>query len=118
LQNRVIVKSFKQECLYEIKRLSSRIQIATLFKPHPMRVLRPGRNLVKPTLRLKAEEISLHYTLATERILRKAHDANLKTVIWTADHPSWLERAFKFGIYGVITNNPARLVAYRNKYLA
>lgn len=115
--NRVVVKSFEHECLAEIKRLSPQIRISALFRPHPLRVLHPKRGVIKPALQIAADEISLHYTLATGRALRKAHDANLRTVIWTADHPAWVKRALKLGIYGIITNNPARLLARREEIL-
>lgn len=118
LLNRAIVKSFEHECLFEIKKLLPKARVAALFRPNPARILRPGRKLVKPALRLNAEELSLHYTLATAMALRKAHNANLRTVIWTADHPAWVKRAFKLGIHGIITNNPARLLARREQLLA
>lgn len=116
-QHRVVVKSFEHECLCELKRISPQIRIAALYKPNPSRVLRPGRELVKPALRVCADEISLHYTLATSRAVRKAHLAGLRTIIWTADHPAWVRRAAKLGIYAIITNNPARLLARRRELL-
>jgi glycerophosphoryl diester phosphodiesterase len=116
-QHRTVVKSFEHECLTEIKSLSPQIRVAALFRPHPLRVLHPRRGVIKPAQKIAADEISLHYTLATGRTLRKAHDANLPTVIWTADHPAWVKRALKLGIYGIITNNPARLLARREEIL-
>lgn len=116
-QHRVVVKSFEHECLYELKQQSSQIRVAALYKPNPSRVLRPGRELVKPALRVNADEISLHYTLATSRAVRKAHAAGLRIVIWTADHPAWVKRAANLGIYAIITNNPARLLARRGELL-
>jgi glycerophosphoryl diester phosphodiesterase len=115
--HRVVVKSFEHVCLSEMRRISSQIRIAALYKPNPSRVLRPGRELVKPALRVNADEISLHYTLATARAVSKAHAAGLRTVIWTADHPAWVKRAAKLGIYAIITNNPARLLAKRDELL-
>lgn len=115
--HRVVVKSFEHECLSELRKISSQIRVAALYRPHPSRVLRPGRELIKPALKFDADEISLHYTLATARAVRKAHLAGLKTVIWTADHPAWVRRAAKLGIYGIITNNPARLLARRDELL-
>lgn len=117
-ENRVIVKSFEPAAACEVKRLLPEICIAALFAPRPMRVLNPSNWLVLPALDLAAGEISLHYSLATERTVQKARDANLKTVIWTANHAGWVRRALRLGIYGIITNNPARLLAKRNQLLA
>ena len=116
-QHRVVIKSFEHQCLSEIRKISTEVRLAALYKPHPSRVLRPGRELIKPALRVNADEISLHYTLASTRAVRKAHLAGLRTVIWTADHPAWVRRAAKLGIYAIITNNPARLLARRNELL-
>jgi glycerophosphoryl diester phosphodiesterase len=117
-EDRVVIKSFNHDAAREVKRLLPEIKTAALFAPRPMRVLNPTNALVLPALHLEAEEISLHYSLATERTVQKARAADLKTVIWTANHSAWVRRALKLGIYGIITNNPARLLAKRNQLLA
>ncbi|MBC7797091.1 MAG: hypothetical protein H7Z37_09490 [Pyrinomonadaceae bacterium] len=113
LQDRVIVKSFEHIALAEVKSVCKSIRTAALFMPRPMRVLHPKRKLVKPALEIEADEISLHYALATHRVVRKAHEAGLKTVIWTADSSGWVKRALKIGVHAIVTNNPARLLAQR-----
>lgn len=118
LQKRIVIKSFNEEAVLEVKRLLPNIKTAALFAPRPMRVLNPTNALVVPALHLDAEEISLHYSLATERAVQKARAADLKIVIWTANHAAWVRRALRLGIYGIITNNPARLLAKRNQLLA
>ncbi|MDQ4123910.1 MAG: hypothetical protein M3209_20920 [Acidobacteriota bacterium] len=117
-RNRIVIKSFNHDAAGEVKRLIPEIKTAALFAPRPMRVLNPSNALVLPALHLDAEEISLHYSLATERAVQKASDADLKTVIWTANHSAWVRRAVRLGIYGIITNNPARLLAKRDQILA
>ncbi|HZH33665.1 MAG TPA: glycerophosphodiester phosphodiesterase family protein [Pyrinomonadaceae bacterium] len=118
LQHRVIIKSFEHDAVREIKRLLPEIRTAALFSPRPMRVLRPTHLLIKSALGLEADELSLHYSLATEPAVRKAAASQLKTVIWTANHSAWVKRALKLGVYGIITNNPGRLIARRKKLLA
>lgn len=115
---RVVVKSFDHDCLCELKKLLPNVRVAALYKPHPLRVTHPGRRMVRPALRIDAEELSLHYSLASSRTVRKARAVGLKTVIWTADHPAWVRRAARIGIHGIITNNPARLLAVRAKLVA
>jgi glycerophosphoryl diester phosphodiesterase len=115
IEDRVVVKSFALDALIEIKEHFPQIRTAALFKPNPLRVLHPGQRLIKPALRLAADELSLHYSLATAPLMRKAHAAALRTVIWTADHPAWVKRASKLGIHGIITNNPARLLKKRRE---
>lgn len=117
-ENRVVIKSFNHDAAREIKRLLPEVKTAALFAPRPMRVLKPTNELLLPALHLEADEISLHYSLATERTVRKASAADLNTVIWTANHVGWVRRALRLGIYGIITNNPARLMAKKNQLLA
>jgi glycerophosphoryl diester phosphodiesterase len=116
-ESRVVVKSFEHESLIKMKSYAPEIRTAALFSPRPLRVLHPGRELINPTIECSADEISLHYTLARKRTISKATLAELPTVIWTADHPVWVKRAIKLGIYAIITNNPVRLLARRNQLL-
>ncbi len=111
--SRVVFKSFDHESLCELKKLLPAVRVAALYRPHPLRVMHPGRRMVRPALQMNAEALSLHYSLATSRAVRKARLAGLKTVIWTADHPAWIKRAARIGIDAIITNNPARLLAKR-----
>lgn len=115
--SRIIVKSFEHDSIVAIKRLCPKIKTAALFRPKPSRLFRPTNKLIEPTLAIKADELSIHYSLATKSALRKARLAGLPTVIWTADRLSWVKRAFKHGIYAIITNNPARLLNQREKLL-
>lgn len=118
LQKRTVVKSFEHEATRIIQKMLPDVRIAALFSPRPLRVIQPRKTLVTPALNLEADELSLHYTLATERTVKKATAAGMKTVIWTANHPAWVKRAFKLGIHGIITNEPARLIARREQLIA
>ena len=117
VEERVVVKSFHHNAVREVQKCLPKVRTAALFAPRMMRVLQPTRSLVEPALNLEADELSLHYTLATERTVQRANNAGMKTVIWTADHPAWVRRALKLGIYGIITNNPARLLARRKELM-
>ncbi len=116
--SRIIVKSFEHPSIVEMKRLLPEIRTAALFRPKPSRLLNPSNRLVKPTLEADADELSIHYSLATKRAIEKAHLADLPTVIWTADHPVWIKRALKLGIHAIITNNPARLLEKRKQLMS
>jgi glycerophosphoryl diester phosphodiesterase len=49
--------------------------------------------------------------IATRRTVAAAAAAKLSTVVWTVDEAKWLEKARRFGIHAVITNDPAALTA-------
>jgi glycerophosphoryl diester phosphodiesterase len=36
----------------------------------------------------------------------------MRTVVWTVDNPSWAQRARRYGVHAIITNNPALMRAY------
>jgi glycerophosphoryl diester phosphodiesterase len=116
--HRAVVESFALDAIREIKRIDERIRTAALFEPKLSRPFPRKRALVEQALNCGADEIALHRTLVTPRAVAEAARRNLKTVVWTADHPSWVERAFKDGIHAIITNNPARLCERRNQLLA
>jgi glycerophosphoryl diester phosphodiesterase len=65
----------------------------------------------------EADEIALHRSLATRRTVEEARLRGMEVVVWTVDHPLWIERAIVYGISAVITNDPARLRARRDEVL-
>lgn len=107
---RVCVESFDLLAIAEIKRLDSGLRTAALFDRKLTRPAPSARKMVDQAIRCGAEEIALHYSLATHRTVQEAARRGLETIIWTADNPAWVERAGRRGIRAVITNNPARLI--------
>ncbi len=105
-QGRAIVESFTLEAIAEIKRIAPGIRTAALFEP---KLVPPPtmRSIFARTALCRADELALHHLLATRRLIEQATERGLQTVVWTVDNPSWLERARRFGVRAVITNNPA-----------
>jgi len=62
-----------------------------------------------------AHQISVHYSLATRRLVSRASEAGLPVTIWTADSPRWVERGARLGLKAIITNDPARLLARKRE---
>ena len=112
-----IVKSFKLEAIEKIKNLLPEIYTAALFAPKILTLLRKQSRLIERAKDSRADELSLHYSLATEKLVRNARREGMPTTIWTADHPIWVRRASEIGIHAIITNNPARLLAKRREIL-
>jgi glycerophosphoryl diester phosphodiesterase len=114
--NRVVVESFNLSSIKKIKRIDERIRTAALFEPkltRPISTLKRLR-MIDLALDCGADEIALHHSLVSSRLVEKAQRAGLATVVWTVDKPAWLERAELLGISALITNNPGNLVRYRN----
>ncbi len=114
----MIVKSFQLEVIPHIRRLCPNVRTAALFAPKIMTILRKEKRLVKIAHELGADMISVHFSLATRKLMKKAARKDLPVTIWTADNPRWVKRAFNLGLFAVITNDPARLLAKKTDILA
>lgn len=113
--SQVIVKSFKLHAIPYIKAMCPQAKTAALFAPKIRNILRKDKHLVRIAEQLGADEISLHYTLATRKLMKKAGQRNLPVTIWTADNPRWIRRGLKLGLNAIITNDPARLLDRRRE---
>lgn len=114
LADRIIVKSFHLSFIPQVRHISPGIRTAALFAPKIMTILRKEKYLVDLAREFGADEISVHYSLATKKLMKKAGKLDLPVTIWTADHPRWLKRGMKLGLNAIITNDPAGLIAKRN----
>lgn len=117
LFSKIIIKSFTLSALEQIRNLIPDISTAALFAPQIMAILRKQSNLIDKAQEYKSNELSLHFSLATQKLVEKAKLRGLQTIIWTADHPVWVKRAREIGIKAIITNNPARLLTKRHEIL-
>lgn len=113
LAPRIVVKSFNLESLKIIKRHAPALRTAALFEPTIKMVLRKKKYILDAARECGADEISIHYSLATRKFVRRAREENFPTLVWTADKPVWVRRASDYGISAIITNNPAVLLAER-----
>jgi len=118
LKRQAIVKSFKLQVIPRVKTLSPEIRTAALFAPQIMTILRKEKHLVKIAAEFGADELSIHYSLATRKLMEKAEKRELPVNVWTVDNPRWVKRAAKLGIRSIITNDPVKLLARRAEILA
>lgn len=109
----VIVKSFKLAVIPQVRLLAPRIRTAALFAPKIMTILRKEKHLVKIAEEFAADELSIHYSLATRKLMEKAGKCGLPVSVWTADNPRWVKRGIRLGLKSIITNDPAKLLARR-----
>jgi glycerophosphoryl diester phosphodiesterase len=114
---RIIVKSFRLSFIPLFSSLCPDVQTAALFAPKVMTILRKEKYLVDLAVEFGADELSVHCSLATKKLMKKAGKRGLPVTIWTVGNPRWIRRAIKLGINNVITNNPARLIAKRDELL-
>jgi glycerophosphoryl diester phosphodiesterase len=81
-----------------------------------MTILRKEKRLVEVAGDLGADMLSVHFSLATRKLVEKAEKQGLPVTIWTADSPRWIRRAADLGLFAVITNDPATLLAKRREF--
>lgn len=117
LFSQITVKSFKLEAVAWTNKLLPEVRTAALFAPKIMTLLKKQSHLIEKAQECKADELSLHFSLATHKLVESAKNQGLSTIIWTADHPVWVKRASEIGLKAIITNNPARLLAKRHEFL-
>jgi glycerophosphoryl diester phosphodiesterase len=114
-RNRVVVECFDLSLIKRVKEIDSSIRTAALFEP---KLSRPAtlvpRNLAELAQAAGADEIALHHSLARRRIVERSLQLNQRVVVWTVDNPAWVAKAQTLQIQGLITNNPARLIAARD----
>jgi glycerophosphoryl diester phosphodiesterase len=111
LVDSVVVESFTHDAIADIKRIDSSIRTAALFEPKLARPFPSMRKMIERAQECQADEMALHRSLAGRRITEEAARAGLSTVVWTVDNPSWLQRAKRYGVHAIITNNPALMLA-------
>jgi len=58
-----------------------------------------------------ADQISLHHSLVTRKLISLATELHMPVAIWTVDKPKWVNKCRKLGVKALITNDPARLIA-------
>jgi glycerophosphoryl diester phosphodiesterase len=116
MQERVVVESFDLPAIAEVKRIDGEIRTAALFQPRLSKPISTIRRLkmIDVACRHEANEIALHHTLVTQRVVEKAKREGLEVVVWTVDDPEWIVRARDLGIKALIANNPAAMVQYRD----
>lgn len=110
---RMIVKSFKLAAIPAVRHLLPEVQTAALFEPSIMTILRKRKYIIAMAREFGAQQISLHYTLATPKLAALAAEAQMPVTIWTADNPKWIARCRDRGIASLITNDPQTLLASR-----
>jgi glycerophosphoryl diester phosphodiesterase len=110
LTARVVVESFDLAAIAEIKRVDAELRTAALFDRKLTRPAPSARKMIEQARECGAEELALHYSLATRRTVEAAAAGGFETVVWTVDNPVWVARAITRHVRALITNDPSRLV--------
>jgi glycerophosphoryl diester phosphodiesterase len=115
--DQLVLKSFKLEAVKQTRKLIPNATTAALFAPKILNIFKKRSHIIDKAEECRANQISIHFSMATKKIVEKARLRDFPTIIWTADNPVWLNRATNIGIEAIITNNPERLLVKRRELL-
>ena len=104
LRARVIVQSFDFRILTAMRKLAPEIRMAALYE-------RPA-NFVSIARRAGTPIVAPHRALVSAAKVAAAHQAGLTVIPWTANTPRQWKALIRAGVDGIITDDPAALIAY------
>jgi len=98
---RATVISFDLPTLRRVRRMDPQVPLGIDFT-RPLLAVTRARSI-------KAGVVLPHWAFASRRLLKRAHQAGLKVVVWDLDEPRWMRRKLADGVDGIITACPAKL---------
>jgi glycerophosphoryl diester phosphodiesterase len=104
LENRVILLCFDPRMLRIMKRLEPSIRRSALFET--------PRVWMDVAHEFEATILGPEFSLVTPRDVAQAHSEGLQVVPWTANQPEDWERLADAGVDGIISDDPAALIAW------
>lgn len=106
---RTTLQSFDFRTLVAARKLEPELSIAALVEN------RPAQSLAAIATRLKADIVSPHHEWLTREDVDQVHAAGARVIPWTANtEPEW-KRLSGLGVDGIITDDPAGLLAFRDQ---
>lgn len=109
LVGRTIVSSFNPFVLRRIRTLDPRIRIGWLYENHPPFYLHP-----KPVQALlRPDAVHPEFTAVTEETVELAHRRGFAVNVWTVNEDADMRRLIAWGVDGIITDRPDRLLALK-----
>jgi glycerophosphoryl diester phosphodiesterase len=117
MEKDVIISSFHHDELKNFHRVNPKLKIAAL-EPTSSQFLNLIRAFLKKSQFIKdayttnAELLHPNVRFISRSLIKQAHNANLMVNAWTSDKPSKWEKLIKWGIDGIITNDPESLRMY------
>lgn len=105
LESRVVLQSFDFRTLHAMKELAPEIKLSALYTG-------PPRSFVEIGKEAGAQIVSPEFKLVTADEVKAAHAAGLEVLPWTANKPEDWERLAAAGVDGIISDDPAALIAF------
>src|SRR5262249_12116259 len=110
LERSVTLLSFHHEMIKLAKEIAPEIH-AAINIPAARGAVLSSRAFSRSAERAKADEVALHYGLATRRAVDALHRRGLRVSAWTVNRKLVMRRLVSSGVDTIITNFPNRLLA-------
>jgi glycerophosphoryl diester phosphodiesterase len=98
LEKNVIVVSFHEDALRKMRTLDSEIETGLIYATH--------KNPVKAGLELKVQYLLPLYRFVHAANVQKAHENELKVIVWTINTAAEVEAYVKKGVDGIASDKP------------
>ena len=105
LEARVVLQSFDFRTLIAMKKLAPEIKLSALYSG-------PAKDFVAIGKEAGARIVSPIASLVTVEQVKAAHAAGMEVLPWTANTPQEWERLASAGVDGMISDDPAALIAW------
>jgi glycerophosphoryl diester phosphodiesterase len=106
LEKRVMVQSFDFRTLHAIRAIAPEIRLSALYSGVPKDLLEIARDAGGAPI------VSPHYLLTSRESVRRAHQAGLLVVPWTANTPAQWDSLIAQGVDAIITDDPGGLIDF------
>jgi len=102
LEDRVIIVSFHEESLARIKDLDSKIETGLIYAKFRSKI----RNPVQAAIKLNARYLVPLYRFIHTKDIEKAHENNLKVIVWTINTKEEAREYIAKGVDGIASDKP------------
>src|SRR5437763_2670744 len=109
LESRIVLQSFDFRTLHAMKKLAPEIKLSALSSGTP-------RDFVEIAKEAGAQIVSPEARLVTPAQVKAAHAAGMEVLPWTANTPEEWGRLIAAGVDGIISDDPAGLIAFLKKH--
>ena len=113
LQQSATLLSFDHTVVRQVKQYAPDIRTAATFSIAG-RGSANARSIIASAARADADEVALHYGLATRRTVEALHESGFAVSVWTANTKLVMRRLAACGVDSIMTNFPNRLIDVLN----
>jgi glycerophosphoryl diester phosphodiesterase len=107
-RGRIVVSSFEHSTIALLKERLPWLRIGVLYGSQWR-----DQDLIAPALTLGAEAIHPEVGLLTKEMVARAHQAQLRVNVWTANSWIRIRRLLRWGVDGIFSDYPERVVILR-----